>query len=199
LEVTISRHLKALEAQEGDRAPEGFVPDRQGGMRWPLCARTAIGIVFLAGASIAPAHAHWCDEEGPLTIVERTICAYPNLIDKDRELNDLYGQLGGARNIELKNGQRSWLNSRNACADAGCVERHYDERIRVLREMRYGPAGTAILPPAPPPISSAPLPSSPVYTPPLAGQSPSGPATPLPAEKLPAPGGEDDTGLGTLD
>ena len=68
---------------------------------------------------------------GKLTRVEQAICDDPALAQRDRDLDALY-KLARAR-PGIADGQRVWIRNRNACTDAPCIARAYDQRIGELR------------------------------------------------------------------
>jgi uncharacterized protein len=68
---------------------------------------------------------------GKLTRVEQAICDDPALAQRDRDLAALY-KVARAR-PGIADGQRTWIRTRNACPDAACVARAYDQRIGELR------------------------------------------------------------------
>lgn len=149
-----------------------------------------MGAVIVAGVAGKPADAHWCNSGNRLTGIEQAICSDQGLISKDIELNDLYNYLGGRQNHQLKAGQRNWLSSRNRCTTLGCLHDYYDDRLSVLRAMRYRNPGTAAPPPPPPPVVTFTPPPPPVAVapppPPVAtGPDTSSSATPDELEKLP--------------
>ncbi len=123
---------------------------------WRRYLLIALGTGMVTGITAPPAAAQWCNNGSRLTNVERAICGDRGLIDKDRELNALYKSLGGRKNARLRTGQRDWLRSRNSCTTLGCLEVYYDDRILVLREMRYGNHNAVAPAPPPPPAAAAP-------------------------------------------
>ncbi|MBI1386505.1 MAG: hypothetical protein GC150_16475 [Rhizobiales bacterium] len=96
----------------------------------------AFFVLVLLGLAPAPARAaDFCDN--PQGAAERTICRHGFLIRLDRILNVVYEQFGaqfhGAALRNLRNEQRGWLISRNACRnDVICIANAYDERIAQL-------------------------------------------------------------------
>jgi uncharacterized protein len=79
------------------------------------------------GAPVQPSFA--CS--GRLSRVEQAICDDPALAQRDRDLDALY-KLARAR-PGVADRQRNWIRGRNACTDAGCIARAYDQRIGELR------------------------------------------------------------------
>ena len=79
------------------------------------------------GAPVNPSFA--CS--GKLSRVEQAICSDPALAQRDRDLDALY-RVARAR-PGVADGQRAWIRGRNACTDAACVARAYDQRIGELR------------------------------------------------------------------
>jgi uncharacterized protein len=79
------------------------------------------------GAPVTPSFA--CS--GKLTRIEQAICDDPALAQRDRDLAALY-QTARTR-PGIAEGQRAWIRMRNACNDAPCVARAYDQRIGELR------------------------------------------------------------------
>lgn len=88
---------------------------------------TALALT-LTSLAVPAAAQSWCSAAG-LTPTEATICADSGLRRLDRQLADVYGQTDGA-----VNGQRAWLDWRNACgSDAVCIENRYRIRIASLQ------------------------------------------------------------------
>lgn len=87
-------------------------------------------------AAVQPATAHWCESGARLTIVERAICSDDSLVNKDRRLNALYKTLGGSNSPVLEAGQQIWLRARNTCTTIDCLHAYYDDRLRVLVNIR---------------------------------------------------------------
>jgi uncharacterized protein len=79
------------------------------------------------GAPVQPSFA--C--AGKLSRVERAICNDPSLAQRDRDLDALYKAARARPGVA--DGQRSWIRGRNACADAACIARAYDQRLGELR------------------------------------------------------------------
>jgi uncharacterized protein len=68
---------------------------------------------------------------GKLTRIEQAICDDPALAQRDRDLDALYKTARARPGIA--DGQRAWIRMRNACNDAACIARAYDQRIGELR------------------------------------------------------------------
>lgn len=75
------------------------------------------------------------------TKVERMICANPELSTLDEQLGRYYA----AANIELGSGatclrddQREWLRTRNACHDGQCLRNVYIDRLAELDALQHG-------------------------------------------------------------
>jgi uncharacterized protein len=79
------------------------------------------------GPAVSPSFA--CG--GKLTRIEQAICDDPALAQRDRDLATLYKTTRGRPGIA--DGQRAWIRMRNACNDAPCIARAYDQRIGELR------------------------------------------------------------------
>jgi uncharacterized protein len=69
--------------------------------------------------------------EGKLSPIEQAICSDPALAQRDRDLDALYKTARARPGIA--DGQRAWIRMRNACPDAACIARAYDQRIGELR------------------------------------------------------------------
>jgi uncharacterized protein len=80
-----------------------------------------------------------CMEMGNLNAAERRICTSRWLGNLDERLDSWYGRaLERARYFDqtrqVRNAQRSWIASRNACgASFWCLRSHYVRRINELR------------------------------------------------------------------
>ncbi len=68
---------------------------------------------------------------GKLTRIEQAICDEPALAQRDRDLAALYKTARTRPGVA--DGQRAWIRMRNACNDAACIARAYDQRIGELR------------------------------------------------------------------
>ncbi len=79
------------------------------------------------GAPVQPSFA--CS--GKLSRIEQAICNDPALAQRDRDLDALY-RIARSR-PGVADGQRVWIRGRNACTDAACIARAYDQRIGELR------------------------------------------------------------------
>jgi uncharacterized protein len=79
------------------------------------------------GAPVQPSFA--C--AGKLSRVEQAICNDPSLAQRDRDLDALYKAARARPGVA--DGQRNWIRGRNACADAACIARAYDQRLGELR------------------------------------------------------------------
>lgn len=122
-----------------------------------LLLRAALAAVLLAPFT-APAVAQSVSQSGPSfdcskagNQVERAICADPDLAVLDRELAAVYGaaqagpDMDQARQSELTARQRTWLGSRNGCAQSAelsaCVTASYGQRILELKTYYAGAFG----------------------------------------------------------
>lgn len=90
------------------------------------------------GPPVAPA-----EREGPSfpcakaeSRVERLICSSASLSAQDRQLAEAYGDarrgLSGDAVTAVRDAQKRWLRSRDACTDESCVARRYSERLAEL-------------------------------------------------------------------
>lgn len=76
------------------------------------------------------------------TSVERQICASAELSSLDTELAEHYSERMDSAGV--RQAQRAWLRQRDACRDADCLRRAYQQRIAALA-CQDGPAlGSAI-------------------------------------------------------
>lgn len=80
------------------------------------------------------------------TYVERTICADKDLSLLDETLDDAFVELVYKDAPSgLRTSQKSWLALRDACPDAACIKRRYEQRIAELSCDAQSPmAGSAI-------------------------------------------------------
>ena len=73
--------------------------------------------------------------------VEHMICTSDRLADLDNRMARQYGRMTRDFGVipKLVASQRGWISQRNACVDAKCVEKAYDDRLGVLANVRvYG-------------------------------------------------------------
>jgi len=66
--------------------------------------------------------------------VEKLICADAELSKLDEELNAAYqaALLKAKQTKSIRQAQKRWLKERDGCADAACVARAYEERLRAM-------------------------------------------------------------------
>lgn len=118
-------------------------------------ARRGASAEFLLNVTRTPAgtetaHAASFDCRRAATAVERTVCSMPELVMLDSKLADAYraaldAARGKGNEAQLREQQRDWLVSRNACITADdsrqCLKDAYQTRIAFL-EVRYGLVGS---------------------------------------------------------
>lgn len=95
--------------------------------------RFAMAYLFVAAGC---AHAIDCKGIATLNAAEKIICQSDALIERDNQLNTLFQRLAQKPMVMpemMRKRQRSWLNERDECVDAACVERLYEQRIRHLQ------------------------------------------------------------------
>jgi uncharacterized protein len=109
----------------------------------PISTLAGLAAAVLAGAVTHPAAAASFDCARAGTAVEQMICGEWLLERLDERLATLYEraqEAAGADPGALLAAQRAWLDTRNACNDAACLEQTYRERIAALGG---GPEGNA--------------------------------------------------------
>ncbi len=139
------------------------------------------------GPASTPARAQIaCDRA--TTPIDRTICATPDLMQRDRALVEAF-RAASARGdaAALRQEQRGWLSrrardcgSRRGAVLEACLRAAFDERIAALSP----PAAAAA--PAPAPAAAAPAPIPAVPRPPQRADAPAPAPGPLPATAAPA-------------
>jgi uncharacterized protein len=100
--------------------------------RWQVL-RAALGVIVFASIAQATLAASFdCRKAG--TRDEKLICATPTLSALDDELGRVYSRrLRDVPDLaELRNSQVTWLQQRQACADAACIAAAYRQRLQVL-------------------------------------------------------------------
>jgi len=90
----------------------------------------SIAVALMAGN----AHTASFDCAKASTKVERLICADKALSGLDETLAETYAwdAEGEGASPRAKAAQKAWLAQRNACADAACVRRQYEQRLSEL-------------------------------------------------------------------
>src|SRR4051812_35066873 len=66
------------------------------------------------------------------TKVEKLVCADAELSKLDEELNGAYKTAlqDEKHAVSVRQTQKQWMKERNACSDAACVKRAYEERVQ---------------------------------------------------------------------
>ncbi len=107
----------------------------------PLCNRKQhllpplkMGLLIVLSQAAALGHAASFDCAKAGTTVEKAICADKRLGRLDEVLAQNYramsaANIGAGALNNLRSSQRSWLATRNQCADASCIGKQYQERI----------------------------------------------------------------------
>jgi uncharacterized protein len=96
-------------------------------------SRFVMAYLFVAAGC---AHAIDCKSIAVLNAAEKMICQSDVLIARDNQLNALFNRLAQKPMVMpemMRKRQRGWLGERDECADAACVERLYEMRIRHLQ------------------------------------------------------------------
>lgn len=97
----------------------------------------AAAVVFAVTALATVAEAQSFDCTKATARVEKMICEDDVLARLDTEMNDIYKQAMAKVSVRMKttlrNEQRSWIRSRNACPDRDCVMEYYNKRIDRLK------------------------------------------------------------------
>jgi thiol-disulfide isomerase/thioredoxin len=77
---------------------------------------------------------------------DRIICKSFNLIDMDYKMNELYIERKKDAGEGLAKSNKAFLERRNACKDANCLERAYEERIEELTNSNFSATPSEKLP-----------------------------------------------------
>ncbi len=97
--------------------------------------RTTIGMMLLALAPMASAHAATFDCDQASSFAEKVVCSDSRISEMDDELGRLYkAALASTPEKEaLKTEQKAWLASRDQCKDDACIMKAYSDRIAALK------------------------------------------------------------------
>ena len=100
-------------------------------------------LVLVAIACAGIAHAASFDCAKAHSKVEKMICVDAELSRLDDDLSARYQQVWNEyqQDEEIRQVQKQWLKSRDACRDVKCLSNHYTQRLASLKEPFLAPFG----------------------------------------------------------
>ncbi|WP_395683583.1 lysozyme inhibitor LprI family protein [Dokdonella sp.] len=108
------------------------------GLSPPMRKAAAVALSLATGTATAASF----DCGKATTRIEHAVCANTRLSQLDEQLAQAYrSAVGSAQAGSIRQTQRDWMRTRDACASDACLEREYAQRLAALQAPANAPAG----------------------------------------------------------